>query len=120
MNPEQNRVQWVYSSQNNRELAERYDEWATAYDSDLAEKFGWVGPQQATEVFSRHVPKDASVLDAGAGTGLVGQCLAGLGYRDLVAMDLSSGMLEEARRKDVYRAASNGHGGCLGLLDRLL
>lgn len=99
---EQNRIQWVYSSQNNEELAERYDEWATAYDSDLAEKFGWVAPQMATDVFSRHVPRDAMVLDAGAGTGLVGECLAGLGYRDLVAVDLSTGMLEQAREKGVY------------------
>ena len=33
----------------------------------------------------------------------MGGCLAGLGYRDLVAMDLFPGMLEEARRKKVYR-----------------
>ena len=99
---EQNKVQWVYSARNNQELAERYDEWASDYDSELAEKFGWVGPQKAAEVFSRHVPKDAKVLDAGAGTGLVGQCLTGLGYPDLVAMDLSPAMLEEARQKGVY------------------
>ena len=99
---DQNRVQWVYSSQNNRELAERYDEWASEYDSDLSEKFGWIGPRRAAEALSRYVPKDARILDAGAGTGLVGQCLADLGYGDLVAMDLSPGMLEQARRKGVY------------------
>ena len=31
----QNRVQWVYSSRNNEELAERYDHWAKDYDTDL-------------------------------------------------------------------------------------
>ena len=99
---DRNRVQWVYSSQNNRELAERYDEWAAEYDSDLSEKFGWIGPRRAAEALSHYVPKDARILDAGAGTGLVGQCLADLGYGDLVAMDLSPGMLEQARRKGVY------------------
>ncbi len=41
-------------------------------------------------------------MDAGAGTGLVGEALSQLGYTDLVAIDLSPGMLEEARRKQVY------------------
>ena len=100
---DQNRVQWVYSSQNNRELAERYDQWASEYDSDLAEQFGWIAPRKAADVLARYVPKDARILDAGAGTGLVGECLAALGYGDLVAMDLSAGMLEQARQKGVYR-----------------
>ena len=47
--------------------------------------------------------KDARVLDAGAGTGMVGVELARLGYLDLVAMDLSAGMLEESRKKYVYQ-----------------
>lgn len=97
------RVQWVYSSQDNKELAKRYDQWAKDYDTDLDEEFGWLGPQRAVEFFIKHVPKDARVLDAGAGTGLVGELLAGHGYNDLVAMDLSKGMLEEARRKSAYR-----------------
>ena len=98
-----NRVQWVYSSQNNQELAERYDQWAGDYDAELAQDFGWVGPQRAVESFAKYVPKDAVVLDAGACTGLVGELLSGLGYKDMVAMDLSLGMLEEARKRNVYR-----------------
>ena len=46
--------------------------------------------------------KDARILDAGAGTGLLGQCLHQEGYQDLVAIDLSEGMLEKARKKAVY------------------
>ena len=99
----QNRVQWIYSSRDNQELAERYDQWAKDYDTDLEQDFAWAGPQRAAEVLARHVAKDARILDAGAGTGLVGQILYGLGYQDLVAMDLSLGMLEEARNKKVYR-----------------
>ena len=48
--------------------------------------------------------KGAHILDAGAGTGLVGECLAEIGYEDMVAMDLSQGMLEEAKSKNVYNA----------------
>ena len=100
---EENVVQWVYSSRDNQELAERYDRWAGKYDSDLEKDFGWRGPQRAVEVFARYVPTGARVLDAGAGTGLVGQLLSQMDYKDIVAMDLSPGMLEEARKKNVYR-----------------
>ena len=46
--------------------------------------------------------EDARILDAGVGTGLVGALLAERGYQNLVAMDLSNGMLDEARKKNVY------------------
>jgi len=100
---EQNRVQWVYSSRDNAELAERYDQWAKDYDSDIEQDFGWLGPQKASEAFARHVAKDAQVLDAGAGTGLTGQVLASMGYTKLVAMDFSAGMLDEAHKKGIYQ-----------------
>ena len=98
----QNRVQWVYSSKDNQELAERYDQWSKDYESDLAQDFEYLSPQKTTEVFAKHVPKDARILDAGAGTGLVGIILAEMGYSQIVAMDLSQGMLDEARKKQVY------------------
>ena len=99
---EQNRVQWVYASSNNKELEERYDQWAADYDRDLNEDFAWNAPQAAAQFFSKLLPKETLVLDAGAGTGLVGEALSQLGYSNLVAMDLSSGMLQEASRKQVY------------------
>ena len=97
------KVQWIYTSRDNQELAERYDQWAKDYDADLDEEFGWIGPQRTVESFARHVLKGARILDAGAGTGIMGELLAELGYEELVAMDLSQGMLEEARKKNVYR-----------------
>ncbi len=101
MNSE-NKVQWVYGSENNQQLEERYDEWAKDYDEDLESDFGYVIPRVAAETFERFVPKDARALDAGAGTGLVGVELHRLGYTGLDAMDMSRGMLDEARRKGVY------------------
>jgi len=99
----QSKVQWIYSSRNNQELEERYDQWAKDYDADLEQDFEYQGPQRTAEFFTRYVPKTARILDAGAGTGLMGEILGKLGYHDLVAMDLSQGMLEEARKKNVYR-----------------
>ena len=99
----QSKVQWVYSSRDNQELAERYDQWAKDYEAELEQDFEYRGPPVASEYFAKYVPKNARILDAGAGTGLVGLILAKMGYNDMVAMDLSQGMLDEAREKNVYR-----------------
>ena len=98
------RVQWVYGSTSNQELEERYDQWATEYDKDLDEVFAWNAPQTGADVLARLVPNTSAVLDAGAGTGLAGKCLADAGFTNLAAMDLSQGMLDEARRKNVYNS----------------
>ena len=100
---ERNPVQWVYAAQNNRELEERYNQWAKRYDDDLDRDFGWLGPALALEACKKHLPTDARILDAGAGTGLVGMMLAEAGFRRLTAIDMSPGMLEEARSKAVYQ-----------------
>lgn len=100
---EQNRVQWVYAARNEQELEERYDQWAAEYDGDLAADFGWLSPQRTADTLAKYVDREAVILDAGAGTGLVGQCLYDLGYRRLTAMDLSQGMLEVARQKNIYQ-----------------
>ena len=100
----QNVVQWGYSSRDIGELQERYDQWAPAYNHDLEEAFGWSAPQLAADVFARYVPTCARVLDAGAGTGLVGRELKAKGYGSIVAMDLSEGMLTEARKTGAYES----------------
>ena len=100
---QKDKLQWIYSSRDNEELSERYDQWAKDYDNDLENDFAWRGPEIAAGFFAKYVPKEARILDAGAGTGLVGVALAQRGYRDIVAIDLSKGMLEEAGWKNVYR-----------------
>lgn len=97
------RLKWIYSSKNNQELSARYNQWAKDYDSELIQDYGWIAPQIFTNFVEKYVPKDSKILDAGAGTGLVGQCLKEQGYKDLVAIDLSEAMLEQARKKKVYR-----------------
>jgi SAM-dependent methyltransferase len=102
MSEKRNLVQWVYEAKNEQELAERYNEWAKTYEDDLDRDFGWYGPMHAVNAALKYVPKDARILDAGAGTGQVGAMLSENGYNDLIAIDLSEGMLEQARKKGVY------------------
>ena len=103
MQQRRDRVQWVYAAKNNRELEERYDEWAGDYDRDLREEFEWIAPRATVGVFGKYVTPTAKILDAGVGTGLVGECLIDAGYHDLHGIDLSEGMLDAARRKAIYR-----------------
>lgn len=102
------KAQWVYSSPDLKELAQRYDQWATDYDQDMVEVFGSVGPQKTVEVFVKYVPTDAKILEVGAGTGLVGQLLYQQGYHHVDALDISWQMLEEARKKNVYHELYQG------------
>jgi SAM-dependent methyltransferase len=102
MTEHSNKLRWVYDSENNSDLTQRYEEWASDYDRDIVAKYGYIGPRVTTQQFERYVPKTGKVLDAGAGTGLVGQELYRLGYHDIEGMDMSPAMLDEARRKNVY------------------
>lgn len=91
----------VFKAKNNRELAEQYDIWARDYDRDVAD---YVGPQRTVEVLTRYVDPAARILDAGCGTGLTGQILYVRGYHRVEGLDLSAGMLAEARQKNCYAA----------------
>jgi predicted TPR repeat methyltransferase len=101
----------VYAAKGPADIARLYDTWAGSYESDMA-KAGYRHPAIATALLARHLPKGAApVLDAGAGTGLVGEWLGILGYPAVEALDISQGMLAVARAKGIYRAL---HVGALG------
>ncbi|XP_013398572.1 uncharacterized protein LOC106165038 [Lingula anatina] len=82
----------------------QYSKWATRYDKELTDNMGYVAPKIAAETLTKWVKvKDARILDAGAGTGLVGKCLQQLGYNNLDALDICPEMLEIAEKKGVYK-----------------
>ena len=70
----QNRVQWVYSSKDNQQLAERYDEWSKDYEKDLADDFVYLAPLKTSEVFAKYVPKGRPHPGRGRGHGAGGRC----------------------------------------------
>ena len=92
----------VYRAASPDEIAKSYDAWAEDYDADMA-LLGYRHPAICLALVTRHLPRGAEpVLDAGAGTGLVGEWLQLVGYLTVEALDISPGMLEVARRKGVY------------------
>lgn len=94
----------VYGAASAEEIARTYDDWAEGYEADMR-RLGYRHPAIGLALLARHVPRGAApVLDAGAGTGLVGEWLGIVGFPVADALDLSEGMLAVARRKGCYRA----------------
>jgi predicted TPR repeat methyltransferase len=108
------RVAEVFEAGDREELVRAYARWAERYDEDMLGP-EMRGPEIVASMAARYVRDWASaILDAGAGTGRVGELLAILAYSNLVALDLSDAMLARSQVRDVYRSL---HQGVLG--DRL-
>jgi len=92
----------AYQSRNVDELAEYYDEWAADYESHMR-NVGYMHPAMVASMIGRHVTIGAGpVLDAGAGTGILGEILTALGQTELVGIDASRKMLDLAARRRRY------------------
>jgi MFS family permease len=98
----------LYGAGDLEELRGEYDRIASAYDTELIHGMGYRSPVAVTAVARRLLPPDARILDAGAGTGLLGVALAEAGFGRLDGLDLSPGMLAEAARKRVYDELREG------------
>lgn len=98
-------AKWVatYEAKTDKELIEAYRCWASEYDQDTCDGMGYVGPRVAADLLDRYLDSTrAKILDAGCGTGLVGEAMKDLGYERMEAMDFSDDMLREAEQKSVY------------------
>lgn len=85
------------------ETAAYYDDWAARYDTELAAN-SYVTPDRCAQALAAtDLPRDAAILDFGCGTGLSGLALSRAGFSVIDGMDISAGMLAQARGKGVYR-----------------
>jgi len=81
-----------------------YDDWSPDYDAHLLSEFGYISPRVAAgELAQNRQQRDVEIIDFGCGTGLVGQALREQGFVNVDGADISTGMLEQARAKQVYR-----------------
>ena len=92
----------AYGAQNSAELAAVYDRWSNSYD-EYMNGVGYCHPAICVALLARYVPSGtAKLLDAGVGTGIVGELLAIVGYTSIDGIDISQGMLDKASEKGLY------------------
>lgn len=92
----------VYAMQGPDDAERVYDEWAARYDDDTVQGMGYVGHAVAAAKLVELARPDL-VLDAGCGTGLAGVELAQRMETTIDGVDVSQGMLDQARTRGVYR-----------------
>jgi predicted TPR repeat methyltransferase len=85
-------------------IAEHYDELSNHYE-DIYLMVGYHDPLKCAEltkeIFGENT-EDKQIFDMGCGTGLVGQYLKERGFKHVVGVDASKGMLEKAKEKESY------------------
>ena len=100
--PEKFDIHQLYEAKSRDDVRAAYDRWAADYDEQIIDG-GWEGPRLVVAAAAANMEKDAPILDAGAGSGLMGLALRAAGFSTIDALDPSPGMLEMARRKGIYR-----------------
>lgn len=92
----------AYHAKNPQETADVYDEWSREYEQHM-KNVGYTHPAMVAGMVARHIPPtEELVLDAGAGTGVMGEILTALGYPNIIGLDASEGMLKTADLKKKY------------------
>lgn len=103
---EKTAISGVYGASTTSELTQKYDTWADTYNAELA-VLGYCLPWMVIAMFTRHVPQtDQPILDAGCGTGILGDALNTFNYPDIMGIDLSQPMLDHASKLGVYTRLS--------------
>jgi predicted TPR repeat methyltransferase len=84
-------------------IAGFFDRFAERFDDKLVGELGYRGPEVAAEFAKPYLDTntDLRIVDLGCGTGLAAGFLR-TAARTLVGVDLSGGMLEQARGRGVY------------------
>ncbi|PSN64180.1 S-adenosyl-L-methionine-dependent methyltransferase [Corynespora cassiicola Philippines] len=83
-----------------------YDKWAATYNDEVGDEAqNYVAPVLVAKAALQYSsnPTRSAILDAGCGTGLVGEALAVAGSRVIDGLDLSPAMLKVAKKTGVYR-----------------
>ena len=94
----------AYALDSDEQSRALYRDWAETYDETMLQGLLYQSPPTVARHLAEHLPdRTASLLDIGCGTGLLGQCLADIGFQTIDGLDLSPEMMQVAQRRGVYR-----------------
>ena len=92
----------AYSLKTPEDSINLYKTWASTYDDDFAKQNDYRSPIEIAKYYAQYSnDEDTPILDVGAGTGLIGECL-NLNSKEIDAIDISPEMLNIARTKNCY------------------
>ncbi|HET7411581.1 MAG TPA: class I SAM-dependent methyltransferase [Pararhizobium sp.] len=105
--PESDKHEWLKrGSVESGEVRAYYDDLAASYDRQL-DDWHYRAPDEAAAMLKACTPPDASIFDAGCGTGLTGAALKAAGFTGPIdGGDLSSKSVALAKARGVYRSVS--------------
>ncbi len=93
----------AYSLKTPEDSIKLYKKWAQTYDEDFALSFNYQSPKKISSFFIEHSRNtDTPILDVGAGTGLVGELLNSKSKKEIIGIDISAEMLNQAKLKQCY------------------
>lgn len=92
----------VYGAKTPEESRAAYDKWSASYDADTIAN-GYRLPFLAAGMLASFLGRShGPILDAGCGTGLVGESLMLMGYHHITGCDLSPEMIVRAEKTGAY------------------
>ncbi len=101
-------LQRAYDLKSKQDTRELYRDWASTYEQTMVDGLTYSSPQNIADLLQAHVlDKQALIADIGCGTGLTGQAAFDRGYTNLVGLDFSDEMLEQARKRNIYQSLLN-------------
>ena len=93
----------AYSLKTPEDSKKLYKKWAKTYDKDFALNSNYISPKKISSYFNKYSRKtDFPILDVGAGTGLVGELLFRNNKKEIIGIDISLEMLNQAKLKGCY------------------
>lgn len=82
-------------------MSSRSEHWQHVHATKVIDDVSWWQSPDAlwTDLITAHAAPAATVIDVGAGSGMLADALAGLGFTDITVCDISNAALERTRER---------------------